>query len=47
MNPDTKLIQDQAYELVSMEDKKLEKVRRENIILKKKGSGFTVTASGF
>jgi len=47
VNPDTKLIQDQAYELVSKEDKKLEKVRRENIILKKKGSGFTVTASGF
>jgi hypothetical protein len=30
-----------------MKDKKLDKVRRENLIIKKKGSGFTVTASGF
>ena len=47
INPSDKFVKDQAYELVSMKDKKLEKVRRENVILKKKGSGFTVTASGF
>ena len=47
VNPDVKLLQDKAYELVSMSDKKLKKVRRENVIVKKFGSGFTVTASGF
>jgi len=30
-----------------MGDKKLEKVRRENVIVKKIGSGFSVSASGF
>jgi hypothetical protein len=47
VNPDVKLLQEKAYELVSMSDKKLKKVRRENVIVKKFGSGFTVTASGF
>jgi hypothetical protein len=30
-----------------MKDKKLDKVRRENLIIKKKGGAFSVTASGF
>ena len=47
VNPYAQLIQDQAYQLVSMGDKKLEKVRRENVIVKKIGSGFSVSASGF
>ena len=47
VNPDAQLIQDQAYQLVSMGDKKLEKVRRENVIVKKIGSDFSVSASGF
>ena len=47
VNSNSKFVRDTAYNLTSMKDKKLDKVRRENLIIKKKGSGFTVTASGF
>ena len=47
VNSNNKFVRDTAYSLTSMKDKKLDKVRRENLIIKKKGSGFTVTASGF
>ena len=47
VNSNNKFVKDRAYSLTSMKDKKLDKVRRENLIIKKKGSGFTVTASGF
>jgi len=47
VNSNSKFVRDNAYSLTSMKDKKLDKVRRENLIIKKKGSGFTVTASGF
>ena len=47
VNSNEKFVRDSAYQLTSMKDKKLDKVRRENLIIKKKGSGFTVTASGF
>jgi hypothetical protein len=47
VNSNNKFVKDTAYSLTSMKDKKLDKVRRENLIIKKKGSGFTVTASGF
>jgi len=47
VNSNNKFVRDTAYNLTSMKDKKLDKVRRENLIIKKKGSGFTVTASGF
>ena len=47
VNSNSKFVRDTAYSLTSMKDKKLDKVRRENLIIKKKGSGFTVTASGF
>ena len=47
VNSNSKFVKDTAYSLTSMKDKKLDKVRRENLIIKKKGSGFTVTASGF
>jgi adhesin/invasin len=38
-------ISKEAYEKISMKDKKYEKVRRENLIVKKKG--FSVKAGGF
>jgi len=47
VNSNSKFVRDTAYSLTSMKDKKLDKVRRENLIIKKKGSGFTVSASGF
>ena len=47
VNSNNKFVKDRAYSLTSMKDKKLDKVRRENLIIKKKGSGFSVTASGF
>jgi hypothetical protein len=37
---------DTAYKLESMEDRRYEKVRRENIIVKQVGSGFTAKAKG-
>ena len=45
MNSNTSLISDQAFERTSMKDKKYEKVRRENLIVKSKS--FTVKAGGF
>jgi len=47
VNADQPFIQDQAYEMTAMNDMMLKKVRRENKIIKKKGSGFSVLASGF
>ncbi|MBT3546368.1 MAG: hypothetical protein HN487_01550 [Flavobacterium sp.] len=44
MNPNTSFVSDQAFERVSMKDKKYEKVRRENIIVKSKA--FSVKAGG-
>ena len=44
MNPITSFVSDQAFDRVSMKDKKLEKVRRENIIVKSKA--FSVKAGG-
>ena len=44
MNPNTSFVSDKAFERVSMKDKKYEKVRRENIIVKSKG--FSVKAGG-
>ena len=44
MNSNTSLISDQAFERTSMKDKKYEKVRRENIIVKSKA--FSVKAGG-
>ena len=44
MNPNTSLVSDKAFERVSMKDKKYEKVRRENIIVKSKA--FSVKAGG-
>ena len=44
MNPNTSFVSDKAFERVSMEDKKYEKVRRENIIVKSKA--FSVKAGG-
>ena len=44
MNSNTSLISDQAFERTSMTDKKYEKVRRENIIVKSKA--FSVKAGG-
>ena len=46
INPNTSLISREAYEKISMVNKKYDKVRRDNIIVKK-GSGFTVKAGGF
>jgi hypothetical protein len=37
---------DTAYKLESMEDRRYEKVRRENIIVKQIGAGFTAKAVG-
>ena len=45
INPDKNFINKEAYEKVSMKDRKYEKVRRENIILKSKS--FSVKAGGF
>ena len=45
-NPGTSLFSSEAFERISMKDRMLEKVRRENII-KKKGASFTVKAGGF
>jgi len=45
MNPNTSFVSDKAFERVSMKDKKYEKVRRENIIVKSKA--FSVKAGGF
>ena len=36
MNADTSFISDEAFERVSMKDKKYDKVRRENLIVKSK-----------
>lgn len=37
-----------AYQLASMEDRRYEKVRRENLIIKQKRNGrFSVTVRGF
>ena len=44
MNPNTSLVSDKAFERVSMKDKKYEKVRRENLIVKSKA--FSVKAGG-
>ncbi len=46
VNSNNRFISDTAYQLTSMKDKKLDKVRRENLIIKG-GSNFSVTASGF
>jgi len=45
MNPNTGFISDKAFERVSMKDKKYEKVRRENLIVK--SQSFSVKAGGF
>tara|TARA_B100001057_G_scaffold218202_1_gene218360 strand:- start:1116 stop:1961 length:846 start_codon:yes stop_codon:yes gene_type:complete len=45
INPNTSFITDEAFEKVSMKDKKYEKVRRENLIVKSKA--FSVKAGGF
>ena len=45
MNPNTSFVSDKAFERVSMKDKKYEKVRRENLIVKSKS--FSVKAGGF
>ena len=44
MNPNTSFVSDKAFERVSMKDKKYEKVRRENLIVKSKA--FSVKAGG-
>ena len=45
MNADKSFISDEAFERVSMKDKKYDKVRRENLIVKSKA--FAVKAGGF
>ena len=45
MNPNTSFVSDKAFERVSMKDKKYEKVRRENLIVK--SQSFSVKAGGF
>ena len=45
MNPDKKFVSDEAFERVSMKDKKYEKVRRDNLIVK--SISFSVKAGGF
>lgn len=45
INPNSSFITNEAYNKISMKDKKYDKVRRENIIVKKKG--FSVKAGGF
>jgi len=44
INPNTNFVSDEAFERVSMKDKKYEKVRRENLIVKSKA--FSVKAGG-
>ena len=44
MNPNASFVSDKAFERVSMKDKKYEKVRRENLIVKSKA--FSVKAGG-
>ena len=46
MNPNTSFVSDKAFERVSVKDKKYEKVRRENIILKTEES-FSIKTAGF
>jgi len=46
----TKWFNDKAFELTSMESKRFDKVRRENIIIKQTRSsngGFTVSVKGY
>ena len=45
INPNTSFVTDEAFEKVSMKDKKYKKVRRENLIVKSKA--FSVKAGGF
>ena len=45
INKNTALISEEAFERISMEDKKYDKVRRENLIVKSKS--FSVKAGGF
>ena len=45
INKNTNFINDEAFERISMEDKKYDKVRRENLIVKSKA--FSVKAGGF
>ena len=45
INKNTTLISEEAFEKISMEDKKYDKVRRENLIVKSKS--FSVKAGGF
>jgi len=45
-NQQVQWFNDTAYKLESMEDRRYEKVRRENIIVKQIGSGFTAKAKG-
>ncbi len=45
VNNNTPFISDEAFERISMEDKKYDKVRRENLIVKSKS--FSVKAGGF
>ena len=45
INPNTSFLIDEAFKKVSMRDKKYEKVRRENLIVKSKA--FSVKAGGF
>jgi len=46
MNPNISFVSDKAFKRVSMKDKKYEKVRRENIILKTQES-FSIKTAGF
>ena len=45
INPNIDLVSNEAFERISMKDKKYEKVRRENLIVKSKA--FSVKAGGF
>ncbi len=45
VNPNTSFVTNEAFEKVSMKNKKYEKVRRENLIVKSKA--FSVKAGGF
>ncbi len=45
VNKNTAFVSDEAFERISMEDKKYDKVRRENLIVKSKS--FSVKAGGF
>ena len=46
MNPNISFVSEKAFERVSMKDKKYEKVRRENLIVKTKES-FSIKTAGF